>query len=227
MTCSNASSPRAGSGKADRVGRRADVGLGVEQFVQPLGRAGGAQQVAIDFGQRAERAGEQPAVKHERGDRAAGHAARGDVDRALPDDHRDRAEHQEDDDRGHDRAQQDAPLGGREDALDRVGEARRLAPLLVERLDDLHRAEHFAGDRADVGDAVLAAGRDRAHAAAEEDDRPDDQRHAEQHQTGELGREREQDDDAADAHDDVAQRDRDGRADNLLDDRRVDRDAAR
>ena len=37
------------------------------------------------------------------------------------------------------------------------GEALGLAALLAERLDDLHRAEHFAGDRADVGDAVLAA----------------------------------------------------------------------
>ena len=38
-----------------------------------------------------------------------------------------------------------------------IGEARCLAALLVERLDDLHRAEDFAGDRADVRNAVLAA----------------------------------------------------------------------
>ena len=37
-----------------------------------------------------------------------------------------------------------------------AGETLGLAALLVEGLDDLHRAQHFAGDRADVGDAVLA-----------------------------------------------------------------------
>ena len=34
-------------------------GLGVSSSFEPPGGAGGAQQVAIDFGQRAERAGEQ------------------------------------------------------------------------------------------------------------------------------------------------------------------------
>ena len=58
-----------------------------------------------------------------------------------------------------------------------------LAALLVERLDDLHRAEHFAGDGADVGDAVLAAGRDlRAPGGRGTTIGSDDQRHAEQHQ---------------------------------------------
>ena len=57
----------------------------------------------------------------------------------------------------HQRAEQDAALGDGEDGFGRAGEALGLAVLLVERLDDLHRAEHLAGDRADVGDAVLAA----------------------------------------------------------------------
>ena len=44
---------------------------------------------------------------------------------------------------------------------------------------------------------------------------------------GELGRQREHGGDAADAKDDVAQRDRDGGADHLFDDRRVDGDPRR
>ena len=60
--------------------------LGVEQLRQPLGRAGGAQQVAIDFGQIAERAGEKRAVEDEGRNRAAGDAPGRNVDRALPDD---------------------------------------------------------------------------------------------------------------------------------------------
>ena len=73
---------------------------------------------------------------------------------------------------------------------------------------------------ADVGDAVLAAARDVAHAAAEHDDRqrrPAGCRAAAS--AGQPRREHEQIDDAADAEDDVAQRHRDGRADHLLDHR--------
>ena len=53
---------------------------------------GGAEQIPIDLRQRAERSGEEPTIKHERGDRPAAHLAGGNVDRALPDDHGDRAE---------------------------------------------------------------------------------------------------------------------------------------
>ena len=49
---------------------------------------------------------------------------------------------------------------------------------------------------------------------------------ADQHHRRQLGREDEQDDGAGDAHHDVAQRDRNGGADDLFDDGRVDRDAA-
>ena len=51
-------------------------GSALEQLVEPLRRAGGAQQVAIDFAQGAERAGQQAAVEDEGGDGAAGHPAR-------------------------------------------------------------------------------------------------------------------------------------------------------
>ena len=161
-------------GQRNRLCRRSDVRFGMKQFGQALGSARGAQQVAIDFGQVAERAGEQPAVEHERGDRAAGDPPRRDLDRSVPDDQSDGAENDEDDNRGHERTHEDSALRGRENPLDGVGEARRLAALLVERLDDLHRAEHFAGDGTHVGDAVLAAGRDRAHSAPEDRGREDD-----------------------------------------------------
>ena len=131
-----------------------------------------------------------------------------------------------DDDRGHHRAQQDAFLGGGEDGLGRGGEALALAALLVERLDDLHRAEHLAGDGADVGDAVLAADRHRAQAAAEQGDRHDHEGDAEQHHARQLGGEEEQDHGAGQAHHEVAQRDRQGGADDLFDDRGVDRQPA-
>ena len=65
-----------GDGEGNRVGGRLNLWLGGQQLVEPLRGAGGAEQVAIDFGQGAERAREQPAVKDEGGDGAARNPAR-------------------------------------------------------------------------------------------------------------------------------------------------------
>ena len=62
-----------------------------------------------------------------------------------------------------------------------------LALLLVERLDDPHRAEDFAVDRADVGDPVLAAPRDRPNALPEQGDRHDHEQRSEQDQGASFG----------------------------------------
>ena len=178
-------------GQRDRPGGRLDIGLGLEQFGQALGCARGAQQVAEDLGQGPERPAQQPAAKHEGGDRPAAHPPGGDVDRALPDHQHDRADQEEDHAGGEDRTHADAALGGREHALDRVGETLGLAALLAERLDDLHRTQDFAGDGADLGDPALVARRNRAHSAPENDDRTEHDRNAEQHRAGEFWREHE------------------------------------
>ena len=104
----------------------------------------------------------------------------------------------------------------------------RFAALLVECLDDLHRAEHFAGDGADVGDAVLAAARDlRALAARGGRSGTTTSGTPSSISTASFGASANRMTMHADAEDDVAQRHRDGGADDLLDDRRVDRHAAR
>src|SRR6185437_4130927 len=54
-----------------------------------------------------------------------------------------------------------------------------------------------------------------------------DHRHSEHHDSGELGREHEHDDDAGERRDRVSERDGDRGADHLFDDRRVDRDSGR
>ena len=208
-------------GEGARLRGRGDARFGVEQLAQPFGGARGAQQVAIDLGQRAERARDQPAGEDESGDGAAGDRPRSDALGPVPQQGGDRAEQQPDDDRGHDRAQADAALGGRKGRLDRAREARRFALFLPERLDDLHRAQLFGRRRADVGDAILARPRDILQAAAEQDDRHDDHRDAEQDAAGQLGRQGEQIGDAADPHHHVAQRHRHGGADDLFDDRGV------
>ncbi len=106
--------------------------------------------------------------------------------------------------------------------LDRRGKAARLAFFLPECLDDLHGAKLFRGGGADVGNAVLRVDRDDIlKLSAEQDDRHDDHRDAEQDAAGQFGRQGEEIGDAADTHHHVAQRHRHRRADDLFDDRRV------
>ena len=167
--------------QSGRVCWGSDTGLFLKQFGKTRRRAGAAQDVAVNFGQRPESAGGDAAVQHERGDGPSGHTARGDISGTLPDDEGDRAEHQHDDDRGHDCAEADAALGGGEDLIGGIAEPLALARFLTKRLDDLHRAENFIDHRANIGDAILAGARHAAHAAAEYGDRHDDQRQAKQH----------------------------------------------
>ena len=105
-------------------------------------------------------------------------------------------------------------------------EAAALALLLAEGLDDLHRAQQSRrrsspDRRSGPGCCARCCGRaGRARRSARTiGGMPISS------QIGELGREGEQIDDAADAEHDVAQRDRDGRADHHLDHRRVGGDA--
>src|SRR3546814_6637983 len=95
-----------------------------------------AQQVAIDFGERAERAGDEAAGQHEGGDGAAGYRPRRDAFCPVPEQGGDRAEEEADDGRGDERAQADAALRGREIALYRGAEPFGLARFLPEGLDD-------------------------------------------------------------------------------------------
>src|SRR3546814_9990134 len=85
-----------------------------------------------------------------------------------------------------------------------------LARFLPEGLDDLHRAELLGRRGADVGDPVLTGARNGLEPPPEQHDRHDDDRDADQYAAGQRRRQGEEIDDAADAHDQIAQRDRDG-----------------
>ncbi|PAV70022.1 hypothetical protein WR25_20171 [Diploscapter pachys] len=215
--------PRHRHGQGDRSGGSGDLGRLAQQFGNAARRARAAQQVAIDFGQRAERARDD-AARHDEGEHAAARQAPGgDVGDALPHDQHDRPEDEADHDRGHHCAQRDAALRGGEGRVHRRAEARRLARFLTECLHDLHRAQRFGHQRADIGDPILRDARMRADAAAEDGDGQHDERNAKQQHAGKLGRKHEQIDHAADAGRGVAQRDRHGGADDRLDQRRVGR----
>ena len=201
-----------------RVVGLADAGAGEQQFLHAGAGAGGAHEIAIDLGQRAERAGDDGGGEHEGGDGAAGQPARDDVERALPQHQGDGAEDQRDDDRGHAGAQPDAALGGVEGGFDRGAEPCRLAVFLGKGLDDLDGAEHLGDHRTDAGDAILAGFRHVADPAPEPDDRQDGDRDDQQHQRSQFRRLDRHIGDATDAHHGVAQRHRGARRDDLFDD---------
>ena len=107
---------------------------------------------------------------------------------ADPQDDADRAEHEHDHRGDEKRALADARERGRERAFDALAE---LAPVLVLVAVRLHRADlvqRLVDVGADVADAVLARARELAHAAAEEEDRHQHERHADEHEQRELAR---------------------------------------
>ena len=102
-----------------------------------------------------------------------------------------------------------------------------LARFLVEALDDLHRRQHFGHHRADVGHAVLAGTADRAQAASEDGDGDGDRRDDQEQAQRQAGDQREEVDRAAHRDEEIAQRDRNGGAHDLLDQRGIAGHAAR
>ena len=202
-------------------GRRLGAKLG-----QALGRTRGALQVADGLADGAARARHQHGIEHE-GRKIAGTDAPADhVVAAHPQQEADGGEDDENHQRRHDRAPGDAPAGGGEGAFRRLAEAPGGAILLGEGLHGAHRIERLAAFRYHVGHARLRLARQRADLAAEQDDRRHDERHHGQHEQRELGVGDHQHGHAADAHQHVAQRHRGRRADDLLDELRVGRDAA-
>jgi hypothetical protein len=176
--------PRGGTGQRLRAFGRGDGRALVLQFAHPAGGPRAAQQIAIDFGQRAEGARDQPAGQHEGGDGPAGDRPLGHRGGAAPHQDGDRAEdEQADDDRGHDRAE--AGCGAwrwRRSASTALAEARALALLLAERLDDLHRAQSTSVTIAPISATRSWLVRDGAQPPPEIGHRQHDGRDADQDQ---------------------------------------------
>ncbi|MCY1171235.1 hypothetical protein D9M73_113390 [compost metagenome] len=201
----------------DGFGGRSDFRPLVQQFGQPLGRARGAQQIAINFAQRPERAADQHRGRQKRGERPRRQPPRRDIGDGAPQQQGDRAEDQRDEQGREQRAQQDAALGGGEAARHRIGKALRLAAFLPERLDDLHRRKHLDRHCANVGDAVLAGARMRPQPPPEQNDRQQRERNTDQDHPRQLRRKHEQRNNPANPGNGIAQRDRYGGADRHFD----------
>ncbi len=99
---------------------------------------------------------------------------------------------------------------------------RRASRLLLKvALHHRHRVQHLGGDRARVGDPVLAGAREAAHAPADVDRRQHDQHQDRQHLRHHHRVGDDQHGHRADAHHRVAQAHREARADDGLHQRRV------
>ena len=89
----------------------------------------------------------------------------------------------------------------------------RLGVLVGVGLHGLRGEERLGGPRARLGDPVLALAAERAEPPPEAEDRHEHHRHADEHQRGQLRAGEEQEHDAADQHQPVAERHRHRRAD--------------
>jgi hypothetical protein len=119
----------------------------------------------------------------------------------------------------------DALHGHRKRALDPAGKRPLVLRLVIERLHHLDVAQGLAGIAAHFGKRVLAAPGKLPHAPAEQDHRRHHERHAGDDDQRQLGVGDEQQHQATDEHERVAQRDGHRRADHGLQERGVGGDA--
>ncbi len=106
---------------------------------------------------------------------------------ADPQDDADGAEYQQDHGRDEKRTLPDAVECRRKGALDAGRELPAVLGLVAVRLDRADLVERLVDVRADIPDAVLARAREPAHAAPEEQDGHQHERHADEHEQRELG----------------------------------------
>ena len=203
------------------VRRHAHIGLRREQFQQALGGAGGALQFAPGFRQGADGAAHQGRVEDKGGELPGADLAGEHVVAAHPEDEGDGAEHQHQDDDDERGAVADAGERGGEAAFHERGEIAPVGVLVTVGLHDADLVDGLVDAVAQVGDAVLADAGEAPHAPSEQHDGHHHQRHAPQHQQGQLQVGGEQHGQPADQQQDVAQGDGEARADGVFDQRRV------
>ena len=196
----------------DRIRRRRYVGHDRQDFQQPLGRPGGALQIAIDLADRADRAGDDHREEDELGKLATGDFTDQHIAPADPQHQGDRAEHADHHQRGQHRPCPHPAHRDRECVVDPIAEARAVDGLVGKRLHRADRVHRFLDVAADIGDAVLGRARQPSHPAPEYDNRQHHQRHQNEHNGGQFHAGDRQHHRAADEHQHVAQGDRRARA---------------
>ena len=183
-----------------------------QQFHQALGRACGAQQVAIHLAQHGYRASQQHHVHHRLPQVPRGHFARQHGLRAPV-----QAPQQQggvgDDDESHQHGACAGALhGGGKRTFGCRGKARGFALLGRVALHHRNGVEHLGRDGTGVGHAVLAVAREPPHAPADPHGGQHHQQHGQQHHRHDIGVGPHQHAQGADAHHGIAQPHRQRRA---------------
>ena len=151
-------------GQRHRLRRRLDLRLDRQQLDQPLGRAGGLRQLAPDFAQLPEPARREHRIEDELPERARRGAPGEHVLRADPEHDHDAAEHQEDDDRGQQRARARSSRRAASKARSTAAAKRDCASRLVgEGLQGADRADQLGRIGRGVGERVLRGARAPPH----------------------------------------------------------------
>ena len=197
-----------------------------QKFHQPLRRPGGALQFAPDFRKCGDRPGRHHGIDDELHQLARAHRAAAHVARADPENANDPAEDKEDDDDRHHRPRADAPLGRQVGLLRHLGEIAARLALMGEGLHGLDRAQRLGRGARGLRDPVLILAAQHPQAATLRDNRHNYRRDDQEDQKRQLRCGDEQHHQPAQQDQHIAQRDRDGRADDRQDQRRVGGDAA-
>ena len=161
--------------------RRGDRRACRQQLHQALGRAGRAQQVAVDLGEHRDRRDEDDHVDDRLAEVTGADLSLDHRLRALVQAPQQRAEGRADDECDEERAHPRALDRGAERVLGRGVEALRLARLLRVALHDRNRIQDLGRDRARIGDAVLARATELANAPAEVQRRQHDEHQDAEH----------------------------------------------
>ena len=200
--------------------------FGRQQFHQPLGGAGGAQQVAVDLRQHRHAADQNDDVDDGLAEVAGADLAAHHRLRALVQAPQQRAEGGADDEGHQQRPHPGAAAGGLEGVFGGGVEALRLAVLLRVALHHGDGVEHLGSDGAGVGHPVLAGAAELAHAAAEVQAGQHHQHQDAHHLRHHIGVGDDQHADGAQAHHAVAQTQAQAGADDGLHQRGVGGQAA-
>ena len=198
-------------------GRGGDQRLGLQDFREAAGGAGGGGDFAPDFRQLPERTRAEHGVEHELRQLPGGHDAGQHVARAEPQNPDHAGEGQKDREGGEDRPRLGGGAGGEIGALRRMGKPLAGDFFSAEGLHGPHRAEVFGGEGAGFGERVLRVARAGAHRAAGRHQRQHDDRNGDQHQPRKFGAGIDHQADGPEEHEQTAQGDRGGRAEGRFD----------
>ncbi len=192
-----------------------------KQLEQSLGRARRPLKITDHLAYRARGAGHDHCIEDERRKLAGGDATGNDIVTADPKDHPDGAEYQHDDGCHQQRTLSDAQQRGAERFLDAGAELPPVLGLVAIGLHGADLVQRLVHVGADVAHAVLARARQFAHAAAEEQNRDQNQRNADEYQQRQLAAGQSEHHQAAGHQQQIADRHRRARPDHGFEHRSV------